>query len=215
MTRVRVIAITDRERMGDLVTAVRALLAAAPRGAVAVQVRDKQLDGGALLALARAIARVARDAGAPLWINDRADVALAAGADGVHLPERGLAIADVRAAVALSGRPLAIGCSRHAPDTALAAAHDGADLVQLGPIWEVSGKAPPLGASALTIRTRLPATTQLVAVGGIDGPARARDAARVGADAVAVIRAAWGADGPETIARLVAAVEEGVAARGG
>jgi thiamine-phosphate pyrophosphorylase len=219
LAHVRVVVITpavgDRRATGELVAGVRTLLAAVPREAIAVQVRDKSLDGRALFALAHSIVEVARDAGAPVWVNDRLDVALAAGADGVHLPERGLAIADARAALALAGQRLAIGCSRHAADTAVVAAHHGADLVQLGPVWEVSGKAPPLGVDVLGVRRHLPAATRLIAVGGIDGPMRAREAARAGADAVAVIRAAWGANGPDAIARLVDAVEDGIADRRG
>ena len=57
----------------------------------------QDLDGGPLLALVREVIAVARPRGAEVWVNDRADVALAASAEGVHLPERGLAIADARA----------------------------------------------------------------------------------------------------------------------
>jgi thiamine-phosphate pyrophosphorylase len=146
---------------------------------------------------------IARPFGAPVWVNDRVDIALAAGADGVHLPERGLSIADARA---LAPR-LAIGCSRHDADGARHA--DGADLVVLGPIWETPGKPSPIGAGALAVRRELPARVRLVAIGGVDSPARARDAARAGADAVAVVRAAWQSRDPGApIAALVAAVDE-------
>ena len=182
----------------DTLDRVRAILGAVPCGSVAVQVREKQLDGGPLYALVRDVLAIARPAGAPVWVNDRADVARAAGADGVHLPERGLPIADARA------MGVSIGCSRHAREGVLAAARDGADLVQLGPLWATPGKGAPLGPGALAVRRELPASVQLVAVGGIDSPERARQAAEAGADAVAVIRAAWQSPDPATtIASLV------------
>jgi thiamine-phosphate pyrophosphorylase len=179
---------------------------------VLIQIREKDLDGGPLLRLVRDVVSVARPAGAPVWVNDRVDVALVAGADGVHLPERGLSIADARAAVNAVGHTLAIGGSRHTPASVIAAGHEGAALVQFGPIWATPGKGEPLGADALAVRRELPFGTRLVAVGGIDGPARARHAALAGADAVALIRAAWQGD-PEMIARLVEAVDAGAAAR--
>src|SRR5688500_10427081 len=115
----RVVAITDRRRMvpadvlaGDwhLVAlafgaAVGRAVAGCPRGSVVVQIREKDLDGGPLLALVRAAQPLA-----PVIVNDRVDVALAAGAAGVHLPEHGLAIDDARGLAPF----LLLGVSRHA-----------------------------------------------------------------------------------------------------
>src|SRR5690606_6989522 len=92
-------------------------------------------------ALVRDIIAVARPAGAPVWVNDRADVALAAGADGVHLPERGLTIDEARTTVG----PLPVGCSRHSVEAVVAAARASAALVQFGPVWAVPGKGDPIG----------------------------------------------------------------------
>jgi len=169
-----------------------AILARAPAGSVAIQIREKQLDGGPLLALARDVIAL----GAPVWINDRIDVALAADAHGVHLPERGMAIGDARRIAPA----LAIGCSRHDRSGVLAAAD--ADVIHLGPIWETPGKGPPLGSDALRVRAELPASVRLVAVGGIDSPERAREALAAGADAVAVIRAAWRPNAAELVAAI-------------
>lgn len=214
MSAFRVVAITDRRLVtGEaLLARIGAILAAAPRGSVAIQIREKDLDGGPLLRLVRDVLAVARPHGAPVWVNDRADVALVAGADGVHLPERGLSIADARAAADATGRALSIGCSRHTHAAVVAAGREGASLVQYGPIWATPGKGEPLGTDALAVRRELPAGTRLVAVGGIDGPARARLAALAGADAVAVIRAAWQGDA-DVIRKLVEAVDAGIAAR--
>ena len=207
---VRVVVITDRRLCdGDAIAArVTAMLASAPRGSVLIQVREKDLDGGPLLRLVSAVIEAARPAGARVFVNDRVDVALAAGADGVHLPGQGLSIADARAAAAAVRRTLAIGCSRHTPAAVLEAAAQGAELVQYGPIWATPGKGAPIGVDALAVRC----DARLVAVGGIDGPARARHAALAGADAVAVIRAAW-QGAPDAIGKLVEAVDAGVRAR--
>jgi thiamine-phosphate pyrophosphorylase len=206
---VRVMAITDRRRMvaSDLLAAgdgaavaaafgaaVERAVAGCPAGSVVVQVREKDLDGGPLLALVRAAQPFA-----PVLVNDRLDVALAAAAWGVHLPERGLPVDDARALAP----SLVLGVSRHAPGDA------GADLVQLGPIWPTPSKpgAAPLGEAALAAPH---GRALLVAVGGIDSPERAAAAAAAGADAVAVIRAAWAGG---SLAPLVAAVDAGRARR--
>lgn len=194
----RVFLITDRTLCGDIPARVDEILGLVPRGTVAVQIREKDLEGRALLELARAVS----ETGVELWINDRVDVALAVGA-GVHLPERGLSIADARAAGATK-----IGVSRH---TREAVAVADCDLVEYGPIFETPGKGPALGLDALSVRREMKAST-LVAVGGFDAPEKARHAAAGGADAIAIIRAAW-TRSPSFVAELVDAVEAGVAMR--
>jgi thiamine-phosphate pyrophosphorylase len=183
----------------DLPARVAAILAGVPRDAIAVQLRAKELDGRAVLAMARALIAT----GVELWINDRVDIALAAGAAGVHLPEHGLDVEDARALTKLP-----IGCSRHSVAAALAC---DADVIQLGPIFETPGKRPiglePLGQIG---RRR----ARLVAVGGIDSEERASLAVAAGADAVAVIRAAWGTADPVAAVRaLIAGVDAGLASR--
>lgn len=220
----RVVAITDRRLMvpagvlagGDW-TAIAAAFGAAvaravagcPAGRVIVQVREKDLDGGPLLQLVRAAQPFA-----PVVVNDRLDVALAAGALGVHLPERGLSVDDARAIAAAAEAPssgaarerppLVIGVSRHA-----APGETGADLVHLGSIWPTPAKqgVVPLGEAALAWPH---GRALLVAVGGIDSPARAAAATTAGADAVAVIRAAWTGD---SLLPFVAAVDAARAGR--
>lgn len=170
-----------------------AALVDAAAGDAIVQLRDKRASGAALYARAQAIVAL----GATLLVNDRLDVALAAGAAGVHLPEDGL---DVATARALGAR--LVGCSRHTPE---AAAASGADLVILGPIFATPSKpgVAPLGVAALTrARAQMTAGT-LCAIGGIDDAARAAEARAAGADAVAGIRVFWGDDDPrDVIARL-------------
>jgi thiamine-phosphate pyrophosphorylase len=181
------------------VTAILAGISDLGRDTIAVQLRAKELDGRAVLAMARALIAI----GVELWVNDRVDIAIAAGAAGVHLPEHGLDIEDARALTKLP-----IGCSRHSVAAALAC---DADVIQLGPIFETPGKRPiglePLGEIG---RRR----ARLVAVGGIDSEERASLAVAAGADAVAAIRAAWATPDPvATVRSLLAGVKAGLASR--
>lgn len=192
----RVVLITDRHLCADIPARVDEILGVVPRGTVAVQIREKDLDGRELLALTRAV----METGVETWVNDRVDVALAAGAHGVHLPEHGMSIEEARALGITK-----VGVSRHTREGVLAA---DADLVQYGPIFETPGKGPPLGLDALAVRPK----GLLVAVGGFDTAQRARNAVAGGADAVAVIRAAWQKP-PKLIAELVDGVEAGFAMR--
>jgi thiamine-phosphate pyrophosphorylase len=237
---VRVVVITDRRLYGseELAAQIARILRAVPRGSVAIQIREKDLDGGPLAALVREVLEVTNPAAAPVWVNSRLDIALATGAHGVHLPEHGLAIEDALTARAASASAtmehefadeesveydvrsaitkregLAIGCSRHSAASALEAATQGAGLVQLGPIFATPTKPAPVGPEILGVRSQLPDGAQLVAVGGIDTAERARQAAYAGADAVAVIRAAWREDSPQLIADMVDAVEAGIGMR--
>lgn len=198
----RVIVIVDGSH-GDIAARLAAILSAVRRGAVAIQIRDKSLDGGPLLQLARDVLDVAGPAGAPVWVNDRVDVAMLAGAHGVHLPEAGLPVSIARHLV---GDAVKIGASRHTAPSVLAAAGDGADLVQLGPIFATPGKSA-IGTEALNVRTELPSGKRLVAVGGIREPKQAEAAVAAGADAIAVIRAWTSEQAAELIATLVASVD--------
>ncbi len=195
---VRVVAITDRRLMGqtpdDFGRAIETAVRGCPPGTVLVQVREKDLDGEAFLELVQIARRYAR-----VIVNERVDVALAAPAIAIHLPERGISVDDARQV--FSG---IVGVSRHAPDPACTA-----DLVQLGPIFDTPSKpgVPALGLAALGT----PHRAKLVAVGGIDTPDRAREAARAGADAVALIRAAWTGN---SLVPFVTAVDAGIALRG-
>jgi thiamine-phosphate pyrophosphorylase len=176
-------------------------------GTAIVQIREKDLDGAALLALAREVVGVARPHGAAVLINDRLDVALAAGADGVHLPESGLAIAEARRVAAACGRSIVVGCSRHSAPGAGEAAAAGADLIVLGPIWATPSKASfgaPLGLEALTAARAAVGTVAVIAIGGVETAARAAAARQAGATGVAAIRALWGADDPAAAARALA-----------
>lgn len=178
--------ITDRRLASSLpARAALALRGLAP-GIAAIHLREKDLCGRDSLALARALAAVCRDAGQRLLINDRLDVALAAGADGVHLPSAGVPPEDARR---LLGPAALVGVSCHSEADVRRAREGGASFATFGPVYDTPSKRPygaPVGLAALRVAARqgLP----LVALGGIDA-ARAAEVRAAGAHGVAAIRA--------------------------
>ena len=167
--------------------------AAIEGGCDLVQVREKELTGGPLLALARSVVDAAKPRGTrcTVVVNDRLDVALAARAAGVHLPADGLAIDEARRA---AGKRFVIGRSVHAIAEARQAQKDGADYLFFGPVFETPGKTvfgPPQGPDALrkvVEAVRIP----VWAIGGItsETAARLRGIAIAGIAAISFIAAA-------------------------
>ena len=175
-------AITDRAVAGidDLPEIARRLLAAGVR---CLQIREKTMADRELLAVVDAVAERARAGGALVFVNDRADVARAAGV-GVHLGEDDLPAADARRIL-----PQAlIGVSTHEPEAARAAFRDpAADYVAFGPVFESATKTerPARGLEALA-RVAAGRSKPLVAIGGIT--AENLDAVLdAGADSVAMV----------------------------
>jgi thiamine-phosphate pyrophosphorylase len=178
--------VTDRRLVPDLAARLDAALAGAPPGRVAVHLREKGLGGAALLELARRLAAVCRARGQRLLVNDRLDVALAAGADGVHLPSAGVPPAEARR---LLGPGALVGVSCHGEGDVRRALAGGATFATFGPVWDTPSKRPwgaPLGLAALASAARL--GLPLVALGGVE-PATAAEAFAAGAAGVAAIRA--------------------------
>jgi len=177
------------------------LAAAIDGGADAIQVREKDLDGGELVELVgRAIDR-ARPAGVRVIVNDRVDVALAAGADGVHVGQRDLAPAAVRA---IAGRRLSIGVSTHDDDEARRAAAEAADVCGVGAMFP-SDLKPGLVPSGLAFLERFvrnhPELPHL-AIGGIT-PERAALVAAAGGRGVAASGCVCGAERPDEVVRAL------------
>lgn len=190
----RLYLVTDRRAVAgrSLPEAVAAALRAAGALAVAVQLREKDLPAAEQLALARALRAVTSHFGAALYVNDRVDVALAARADGVHLPVEGLAVADVRRLAPALG----IGVSTHRAAEVASAAASGADFAVFGPVFETPSKrvfGPPLGLEALARASAygLP----VLALGGVNVHNGGACLAR-GVHGLAVARAALGARDP-------------------
>lgn len=175
--------VTDRRLLGSRSLAALAR-EAAEAGVDYVQLREKDLGGGALLALAREV--VAAVAGTPcaVLVNGRPDVAELAQARGVQLPERGLPVAEVRRAFPR----LLIGASCHSVEAAVRAEADGADLVVMGPVFATPGKGERLlGIEPLSLAARA-LRVPVHAIGGIDASTAGR-AVSAGARGLAAIRA--------------------------
>lgn len=209
--RLAVLVITDAEIAGGraLLDVVRAALAG---GAPAVQLRDKLGSARALTELAVALQRETARAGALLFVNDRLDVALAAGADGAHLGQDDVPVAAARRVVPPG---FLLGVSVETVAQATRAEADGADYLGAGPVYFTASKpdaSAPTGLPALAEiarATRLP----VVAIGGID-ETNAAEVAAAGAAGVAVIRAVMAApDAAAATRALLGAVRRGAGRR--
>lgn len=202
----RVYLVTDRGLCAgrDLLDVVEA---AAAGGVTVVQLREKTAPGGEFVELARAMRQRLRPFRIPLLINDRVDVALAAGAEGVHVGQSDLAYVDVRA---IMGPDALIGLSVETMDQALdvpdldlmPGGALGPDYLGVGPVFPTGTKAdaaPVWGLERLA-RLRGESRQTLVAIGGVTVD-NAGDCIRAGADGVAVVSAIIAAADPGQAAR--------------
>ncbi|QIK74202.1 thiamine phosphate synthase [Nocardioides piscis] len=171
-------------------------------GVTGFQVRDKHATTRELVELTRLVLAAVWPAGATVIVDDRLDVALAAGADGVHLGATDMSVADARRVAP----GLVIGATCRDAAAVERAAADGATYAGFGPVFNTSSKSglpDPLGVEAIRGATGV---LPLIAIGGIDavGARQCRDA---GAHGVAVIGALWRPPDPLSAAKeLVQAV---------
>lgn len=181
-------------------------------GADVIQLRDKYLSGRALFDAALTVREITLDAGALFIVNDRLDVALASGADGVHLGAGDLPIREARR-IAPPG--FIIGASVGSAATAVRAAVEGADYVALSPTFATGSKndAGPGHGLMMLSAVRTAVSLPLVAIGGIT-PANVDDVIAAGADGVAVISAVVGKDDVTAAARDLRARIAAAKARG-
>jgi thiamine-phosphate pyrophosphorylase len=191
------VLVTDRHGTGgrDLCDVVAAALDA---GLPAVQLREKDLRGRPLLALAERLRALTARTGALLLVNDRVDVAVAAGADGVHLGGGSMPVEAVRA---LLPPGALVGVSTHAPSEGAATA---ADFAVFGPVYATPSKAgfgPPQGVVRLREAVAA-ARVPVLAIGGVTA-ARAPELRAAGVAGVAVIRAVLAADDPAGATRAL------------
>ncbi|HKR21455.1 MAG TPA: thiamine phosphate synthase [Pyrinomonadaceae bacterium] len=152
-----------------------------------VQIREKALSARVLFALAERAAESTRGSETRLLVNDRFDVARAAGADGVHLTSHSLPVEVVRP---LCGEDFVIGVSTHSLEEARTAAERGADFVVFGPVFETESKrifGEPQGLDKLREVTSALSGFPIVAIGGIDRSNMA-ECYRAGAAGIAAIR---------------------------
>jgi thiamine-phosphate pyrophosphorylase len=183
-----------------------------------VQLRDKLSDTRPMVEHARALKAVLAPLKMPLLINDRVDVALAAGADGVHLGQADMTVEDARR---LLGPGAIIGLSIKTLAQAEAAPLDVLDYAAIGGVFATSSKAntsAPIGPAGLAriadiFRRRAP-KLPLCAIAGIDAT-NAADAIAAGVDGVAVISALSLTDDPQAAARTLRDIVDGTRAQRG
>ena len=192
--------VTDSALCGE--RGVLSVVEAAVRGGVScVQLREKTLGTRAFVERARALKTRLGPLGVPLVINDRVDVALACGADGIHVGQCDMAPADVRRLL-----PHAlVGLSIETLEQLERAELEAVDYYGVSPVFPTSTKADAAaavgleGLMAMRARTRRP----LVAIGGI-APANAQAVVAAGADGLAVVSALCAAADPAAVARELA-----------
>jgi thiamine-phosphate pyrophosphorylase len=213
----RLNAIVDPERAGghDLLNLTRAVAAG---GATLVQLRDKKSDTRAMIEKARAIKAILTRLNVAFVVNDRVDVALAAGADGVHIGPEDMAPEDARR---LLGGDAIIGVSIKTVAAAEAVAVDLIDYAGVGGVYATLSKeqkTPPIGIDGFArvagiLRGRAPALP-IVGIAGIDA-GNAGAVIGAGADGVAVISVLSGSRDAAAAARTLREVVDGMLAKRG
>jgi thiamine-phosphate pyrophosphorylase len=213
----RVYMITDR-RQAPGEDIVKAVAGALDGGIRVVQLREKDLPGKDLYRLADRMRNLTARYGARLIINDRVDVAMAVGADGVHL---GVSSLPASVARKLLGEEALIGCSTHSESELREAVTQGADFVTFGPVYPTPSKAaygPPVGVTALAGacgRSAIP----VFALGGVKAE-NTGEAIGAGAFGIALISGVVAAKDPcgaatDLLTRVEHALAIGKAAGGG
>ncbi|HET7231183.1 MAG TPA: thiamine phosphate synthase [Longimicrobium sp.] len=159
---------------------------------VALHLRAPHASGRRLHELAVRLMEVARATGSLLIVNDRVDVALAAGAHGVQLGWRSITVADARRLV---GGTMRIGASVHTLDEARRAVDEGADWLLAGNVYPTESHPGQPGAGTGLIGSMVPLGLPVIGIGGVT-PERVRDLCAAGAAGIAVIRGVWDAPFP-------------------
>jgi thiamine-phosphate pyrophosphorylase len=208
----RLYLITDRRavKSASLLDACEAALQVAadlaPPGSVALQLREKDVDAREVYALACRLREMTTRFGAPLLINERVDIAVASGADGVHLP---VASIGASAARGLLGNDRLVGVSTHSAADLVAASGEGqADFAVFGPVYEPLSKGSygAVQGSAALFQACKAGSLPVFALGGIT-PARVAElyanAESVNLAGVATIGSILGADSPRQATRAM------------
>ena len=204
-------AVTDRSWLRER-TLAQVVEGALKGGASFLQLREKELEGEALLAEAREIGAIARRYHVPFVINDSVEAALACNADGVHVGQKDIMGRDIRA---LIGPDRILGITANTVELAVAAERAGADYIGAGAVFGTTTKDDAKKLSLDTLREICRAVTiPVVAIGGINGDNLSR-LAGTGAAGVAVVSALFAqADSEGAARRLRALAEKMVAAHG-
>jgi thiamine-phosphate pyrophosphorylase len=180
------------------------MTAALEGGVRAVQLREKGLGGGRLLEVAGKLRELTGKYKAKLFINDRVDVAILSGADGVHLPSSGLKAAELREFLDLRGEELLVALSTHSLAEAKEALAEGADFITFGPVFFTQSKArygEPVGVGRLAEVVES-LDIPVFALGGV-GRENLGEVIGTGAHGAAMISAILGEKDIKTSAELI------------
>ncbi len=177
----------------DAATPDAVLHAALEGGADMLQLRDRSLGDDGLLEAAARFRAVCEEHGALFWVNDRPDIALAAGADGVHVGQRDMPVGEARRG------ELLVGLSTHSPSDWAAAQRSGADQFSVGPVWETPTKPGRPAAGLEYVRHVAGSEVPWFAIGGIDA-SNVDAVVEAGASRIVVVRAIRDAADPRAAA---------------
>lgn len=190
-------AVTDRAWVGAR-TLYQQVEEALRGGVTCVQLREKDMSSEEFLREAKEIHALCRRYGVPFIVNDNVEVAVACGAEGVHVGQEDMAAGDVRRRV---GEGMMLGVSVHTVDQAREAVRGGADYLGLGAVFPTSTKADVEQMSNETLRAICDAVdVPVVAIGGINR-GNIGSLAGSGVDGVALVSAIFSADNIETTCR--------------
>ena len=190
-------AVTDRAWTGKQ-TLYEQVEAALKGGVTCVQLREKELDETAFLQEAKELCALCRRYGVPFLVNDNVEIAIACGADGIHVGQEDLAAGEVRRRV---GETMILGVSVHTVEEACQAVRDGADYLGLGAVFPTSTKTDVEQMSNETLQAICDAVdVPIVAVGGINRGNILRLAGS-GVDGVALVSAVFSAEDIEGACR--------------
>ena len=197
-------AVTDRAWTGKQ-TLYDQVEAALKGGVTCVQLREKELEETAFLQEAKELCALCRRYGVPFLVNDNVDIAIACGADGIHVGQEDLAAGEVRRRV---GENMILGVSVHTVEEACQAVRDGADYLGLGAVFPTNTKTDVEQMSNETLRAICDAVNvPIVAIGGINRGNILRLAGS-GVDGVALVSAIFSAEDIEGTCRELRALSE-------
>ena len=197
-------AVTDRAWAGKE-TLYEQVEAALKGGVTCVQLREKELDETAFLQEAKELCALCRRYGVPFIVNDNVEIAIACGADGIHVGQEDLAAGEVRRRV---GENMILGVSVHTVEEARQAVRDGADYLGLGAVFPTNTKTDVEQMPNETLRAICDAVdVPIVAIGGINR-GNILKLAGSGVDGVALVSAIFSAEDIEGACRELRAMSE-------
>ena len=197
-------AVTDRAWVGEQ-SLYEQVESALKGGATCIQLREKELNDEDFLAEALEIAALCKQYGVPFIINDHVDIAIQSKADGIHVGQEDMPVAQVREKV---GNDMIIGVSVSSPEEALEAVKNGANYLGVGAVFSTSTKLDVNILSKETLREICTAVdVPVVAIGGIS-KANISQLSCTGVDGVALVSAIFSAENIEDECRLLRSLSE-------